>query len=195
MVTVVTTLTPTADTTPVSVSVPKELSGVVWCSRFPGSRDVEELSDPFRGNLKRFIDALRTAGVVVNPQATYRPKQRAYLMHYCVKVASGRIAPEHVPACEGVYIQWDHGNPHQSKAAAQAMQSKYGIVYPAAYPTRHSDRTAIDMSLSDYVNRSVVDAHGQTVLVRKESDLYPIGRSYGVLKLIPDRPHWSADGS
>lgn len=36
-----------------------------------------------------------------------------------------------------------------------SIQPDYGNVYPAASPTRHSDRTAIDMSLSDNVNKSL----------------------------------------
>lgn len=195
MVTVSATLTPTTDTTSVVASVPRERSGVAWCSRFPGSRDVEDLADPFRTNAKNFIAAMQAAGVTVRPQATYRPKQRAYLMHYCAKIADGRLTPAQVPVCEGVHIDWDHGDQNRSKLAAQAMQAGYGIVYPPAYPTRHSDRTAIDMSLANYLNRSVTDAQGRVVVITKESDLHSVGKTYGVLKLIADRPHWSLDGA
>ena len=164
-------------------------------NRFPGSRSTDDLVDPFKANVVRFIAALQAAGIGVVVSATYRPRERAYLMHYCVKIANGTKSPADVEACDGMDIDWDHGDLAASRAAARAMASGYQIVFPAAFPTRHSDRVAIDMTLSSFVGTMVLDASAREVRIKKESDLYPVGATYGVIKLVPDHPHWSDNGS
>jgi hypothetical protein len=59
-----------------------ELSGGQWVARFPGSAEVEECRDPFKSSLTRFVSALRAAGANVTISATFRPVERAYLMHW-----------------------------------------------------------------------------------------------------------------
>ena len=51
------------------------------------------------------------------------------------------------------------------------------------------------MTVSNWEGKTVKDANGKLIKVKKESDLYPIGATYGVKKLIPDRPHWSDNGT
>ena len=160
-------LTPHHDPIPATVEIARELSGAQWVHRFPGSRSTDDLVDPFRASVTGFIAALQQAGIVVRVSATYRPRERAYLMHYCVKIANGTKTPADVGACDGVDIEWDHGDLTASRAAARAMASGYQIVFPAAFPTRHSDRVAIDMTLSSFVGTVVIDARGRGISIKK----------------------------
>lgn len=187
-------LTPHTDRTPAVVEVSRELSGAQWCARFPGTNEIGALDVSFRSGVQNFKAAMETAGIGVRVSATYRPVERAYLMHYAVRVANGSIAPDAVPDLAGVNIEWDHGEIGASKQAAQAMANAYNIVFPPAYPTRHSLRLAIDMTLANVRNKTVKDAEGNDVDIGREADLYPVGASYGVLKLVVDRPHWSDNG-
>ncbi|MDH0288550.1 hypothetical protein N7414_05440 [Pseudomonas sp. GD04087] len=193
-------LTPVADTAPVVVNVEKELSGAQWVERFPTSRQTVDLISPFRENVDRFIAALSSAGVGVDISATLRPPERAYLMHYCTRIAAGAIAPQDVPEMEGVDIEWVHRDAQgqidlaRSKQAARAMKSAYQIVHPPALVSRHSQGRAIDMTLSNVMNRNVVNGQGVEILISSSAILYQVGSSYGVRKLVSDAPHWSDDG-
>lgn len=188
-------LTPTANQTPAVVSVSsKELSGAQWVARFPTSASVDDLTPDFRANVNRFIAAIQTAGGSVRISATYRPKERAYLMHYSAAISKGTIAAENVPAMDGVNIEWVHSTPAESISAATSMATGYGIVFPPALISRHSDKTAIDMTITGMSGKSIVDAAGTTIAITNLSDLNPVGATYGVNKLVSDPPHWSADG-
>ena len=187
-------LTPHTDPTPAVVEVARELSGAQWCARFPGSSLISDLGANFRSSVERFKAAMETAGIAMRPSATYRPVERAFLMHYCVKVAGGSMAPTEIPTLDGVNVEWDHGTLEKSRSAARAMANGYVIVYPPAYPTRHSLRLAIDMTLSSFAPKTIKDAQGNDVEIKKEPDLYAVGASYGVNKLVSDRPHWSDNG-
>ena len=108
-----------------------ELSGSQWCARFPGSRSVNDLAVPFRNSVVAFLSALHAADppatVVVN--ATLRPPQRAYLMHYAWLIAHGQIRPGAVPPVDGVDIIWDHPD---AISAAQAMVDTYRMAFVGA---------------------------------------------------------------
>ncbi len=120
--TVTVELTPKADTTPAVAEVPaKEKSGAQWVSRFPGSASLSDLELTFKANTERFISAIKAAGGTVSIAATYRPRERAYLMHYASKIARGEIKADKVPAMDGVNIDWVHDTDDASKAAASAM--------------------------------------------------------------------------
>lgn len=181
-------------TQPPTTNSRKELSGPQWASRFPTSTSCDDLAAPFRGDVNRFISAIQAAGGSVRISATYRPKERAYLMHYSAAIARGSIAPSRVPAMAGVDIEWDHGADDESRAAAREMAASYNIVYPPALRSRHTERGAIDMTISGLRNKTVRDASGADVLIKKDSDLYAVGESYGVKKLRSDPPHWSDNG-
>nr|WP_255697467.1 hypothetical protein [Pseudacidovorax sp. NFM-22] len=152
------------------------------------------MAPPFRGNVNRFISAIRAAGGTVRISATYRPKERAYLMHYAAAIARGIVAPDRVPSMAGVDIEWDHGANEASLAAAREMAAAYDIVYPPALLTRHTERAAIDMTISGLRNKTVKDASGADISIKTDSDLYEVGESYGVMKHRLDRPHWSDNG-
>jgi hypothetical protein len=86
--------------------------------------------------------------IEVDISSTLRPKERAYLYHYCLEVAAGRVAPGDVPKLATVDIEWDHGDAEKSKTAASEMATAFGLVGVAAYPSNHSGGNALDMKMS-----------------------------------------------
>src|SRR5688572_14463830 len=58
------------------------LSGSIWVSKFPNSRKVSDLEQPFKTNVERFLAALKNSGATVVIADTLRPAERAYLMHF-----------------------------------------------------------------------------------------------------------------
>lgn len=201
------TLTPTNDTEPVVARIPeRELSGSEWCARFPGSTSTDDLDGDFKTGVKSFISALKQAKASVSIAATYRPPERAYLMHWSWMIANGKAEAPDVPAKAGVNINWDHGNADASKAAAKAMVAEYGMgglkVAPALR-SRHTERKAIDMTISWTKDLVIAGADGNDVTIKTEprggmnEDLHAVGAGYGVIKFWKgdaDKPHWSTDG-
>lgn len=188
-------LTPRTDTTPAVADVSaKEKSGTRWVQRFPGSNSLDELEAGFKANAERFIDALKAAGGSVRIAATYRPRERAYLMHYSSKIARGEIKADKVPAMPGVSIDWVHDTDEDSKKAATAMARAYTIVYPPALISRHTERAAIDMTITGIVGKKIKNASDEEVEIKRLSDLNAVGATYGVKKLVSDPPHWSDNG-
>lgn len=188
-------LTPASDTTPAVISIPaKELSGTQWVERFPGSSSLDDLAEPFQGNVRNFLTAITEAGGNYRVVAAYRPPERAYLMHYSSKVAQGQMAASTVPATPGVAIEWGHGSTEVSKSAASAMRSGYGIVFPPALESDHTRRLVIDMTITGMVGKEIKNANGDSVSIAQLSDLNAVGEAYGVIKLASDPPHWSSDG-
>src|SRR5689334_56439 len=110
-----------------------ELSGPAWVARFPTSTDPNDCTEPFRTQLKAFLQALRDANATVNIAATRRPPERAHLMHWCWMIAREDTPPEDVPAKPGIDIDWIHrdaaNQPDRaaSVAAAAAMVNAYQI--------------------------------------------------------------------
>ena len=105
----------------------------------------------------------------------------------------------------GVDIAWLHktnGKPDvpASRAAAAAMQRKYAIKYPAALVSRHTQRRAIDMTISWTGTLSVRDFNGKLHRIASaprngsNAELIAVGKTFGVIKLVTDPPHWSDDG-
>jgi hypothetical protein len=196
-----------------------ELSGVQFVSRFPGSRDTADLAEPFRGDVERFLAALQAAGAAVHIQATFRPAKRAYLMHFAFAIARGVIAADKVPAFDPTLvppddenkgpldINWvhpdEHGHPDlvASRQVAAQMVTAYGIVFGPAFPTRHSARRAIDMTITWAGALRIADANNHVVTITStprtgadNAELHAVGKSYGVIKLLADHPHWSDNG-
>ena len=75
----------------------RELSGPAWVQRFPGSKSPDDLRGNFKTAVQAFLKALSDAGVSVTIRATFRPPERAYLMHYAWAIAHGEISPRDVP--------------------------------------------------------------------------------------------------
>lgn len=185
----------------------REASGAAWVARFPTSTSTSDLEGDFRGNTERFIAALRSAGAAVRISATRRPAERAYLMHYAFKIAKEGMDPANVPPMEGVAIDWVHhdaqGAPDlaASRHAAERMVAAYAIVYAPALKSQHTRGLAIDMTITWSGTLSIVDGSGQTIQIATgprdgagNTELHRVGLSYGVHKLVRDKPHWSSDG-
>lgn len=170
------------------------LSGPKWASRFPTSRSLDDLNSDFAPKAKQFIGALEDAGVTVRINATRRPRERAYLMHYSSAIANKKVKPEDVPAMDGVHINWVHDTEKESINAAAALAKAYDIVYPPALISRHSEGGAVDMTLGNYVGKEIMNAEGKKIEINNKSDLNGLGAGYGVYKLKSDPPHWSDNG-
>lgn len=183
------------------------LSGPAWVAQFPTSTSLSTLVTPFKANATSFVNALRAAGATVSIAATYRPLERAYLMHYSYKVANGTIQPDAVPAMAGVDIQWDHRNANgsldlaASRSAAQQMVAGYQIVSAPALVSNHTRGLAIDMTISWTGTLTIGKADGTNAVITStpttgaNTDLHAVGATYTVIKLLNDPPHWSADGN
>jgi D-alanyl-D-alanine dipeptidase len=177
-----------------------ELSGPQWCARFPGSDSTDDLIPAFRKSVNNFVEALKAAGATVTVSATLRPPERAYLMHWCWMIATTGQDPAKIPAMPGVNIRWAHPTLADSKAAARAMKTKYGMAHVAALNSRHTQGKAIDMTIRWTGDLVIKNAVGKTKTITStprtgsNADLIAVGATYGVIKLITDPPHWSTDG-
>lgn len=181
-------------------------SGKSWVSQFPTSTSVDDLVSPFRENLKAFLAALNKAGASVAINATYRPVERAYLMHYAFRIAREGLSPKDVPAMEGVDIQWGHLDDQgkldivASRRAAEDMVAAYGIAFRPALRSNHTARLAVDMSIIWSGSLSILNSAGKKVVITSSprsgsnTDLVRVGKTYGVIKLVSDPPHWSQNG-
>lgn len=173
---------------------PQELSGRDWVARFPTSRSLDDLAPGFREKATAFVDAMRAAGADVRISATHRPAERAYLMRYAWDISKGLIQPDRVPSHPNVPINWNHGTKVKSVTAAKEMVRAYNIVHRPALTSNHIRGTAIDMTVTGIIGKTMTNGTGQPVKIKTMEDLYKVGESYGVLKLRSDPPHWSADG-
>ncbi|ENY6783298.1 hypothetical protein ACF1CY_000713 [Providencia rettgeri] len=172
----------------------KEPSGIHWVSRFPTSVDVNDLTPEFSSSVTRFIQAIRDAGGSVRISATFRPPERAYLMHYAYVISRENFDPNKVPEKEGVNIDWTHnGDLTSAKRAAKQMVSAYSIKYKPSLTSRHTQRRAIDMTITNIIGKSLINGSGANVSIRNLTNLFDAGASFGVRKLIKDEPHWSDD--
>ena len=180
------------------------LAGGDWWNanqmNYPNSRALDDLAQPFRDKAKAFIAALKAAGATVSVNATRRNRNRAWLMHYCYLVAKGQIAPGAVPKNPDCDIIWDHGDPTRSRAGAQRMVELFAIKYAPSLTSRHIEGLAVDMTIGWTGTLAIADAAGRTVEIgapRNGADngaLHRVGKSYGMIKLLADDPHWSSDG-
>jgi len=183
------------------------LSGSSWVSKFPTSTDVEALNSPFRENVKRFIAALRAAGADLRIAATYRPAERAFLMHYAFRVAREGLSPASVPTNAAIDIDWCHRKADNSidldasRQAAEDMVQGYDIAFRPALSSNHTHRLAIDMTIGWSSDSLIVaNASGKAVKITstphtgRNADLIAVGATYKVIKLVSDPPHWSFDG-
>lgn len=156
--------------------------------------------------MQRFIDAMQTAGAKVSITSTYRPPQRAYLMHWSWKIVKENYNAQKVPSMAGVNIHWWHDDQDRSKKAAQEMVNSYSINHlkvPPSLSSHHTRRKAIDMRISWKGDLKIKQADGTektiTSTPRDETnpDLIEVGKTYNVIhfkNVEKDKPHWSIDG-
>jgi len=182
------------------------LSGQAWVSRFPTSRSVDDLAEPFRTSVRRFLAAVRAAGASATVADTLRPPERAYLMHFSFAIAREDFDPALVDPMPGVDIQWVHPDSpivpsrKASKDAAEQMVQGYQIAFKPVLKSRHTQALAIDMSITWAGTLVIARADNTLVAITgtpRNGDnplLHTVGATYGVIKLVRDPPHWSVDG-
>lgn len=189
------------------------LSGHRWVSQYLGANRLQDLRQPFRGHAEAFVGALRAAGASVTINATYRHPRRAYLMHWCWKIAKNRVSPEDVPAMDGVSISWKHYDRDdkyshdQSIEAARVMVRAFQMERLGVAPSLNSRHTlgfGIDMTISWNGELTLPDAYGHVVRITSlprtgmNRELHRVGASYGAIKYNRsgrDDPHWSDTGA
>lgn len=163
--------------------------GSALCALFPTSRSVDDLADPFRGRVRAFLDALHARGCTVRISATRRPRPRAWLMRQAWDVAHGIVASNAVPA----FVPGPGEQPMPeilwSVEGARAMVETYELVVQPATNSRHNTGRAIDMTIEGWPATPANLEDPENL-----GSLYLLGRGYGVIKLVKDRPHWSDDG-
>lgn len=181
-------------------AVPASLSGAHWVAFFPTSRSIDDLAEPFRSNVTAFVKALRNAGADLSVSATFRPEERAYLMHFAWRIAREDLDPAEVPAKPSVPITWRHPTPAKSRAAARDMVNGYSIAFKPSLTSRHTAALAIDMTISWSGTLSIRQQDGTTLAIDttprngSNSRLIAVGHGYDVIKLLNDPPHWSDNG-
>lgn len=149
-------------------------AGRAWVDRFPTSRSVEDLAEPFRTSVRTFLAELAVRGCSVRISATLRPAERAWLMHWAWRVAAGEVAASAIPTHDPpIPIVW-------TKLGAREMVQAYGLAYKPSLTSRHIQGLAVDMTISGWSGTP--------------AELHALGRSHGVIKLVSDPPHWSSDG-
>ena len=184
----------------------QELSGIAWVGRFPTSKSTETLVDGFRQKCEAFLAALKDAGTTVSINATLRPPERAYLMHWSFVINTGEVEPDDVPEYAGVEIEWVHRKSNGSTdlaaslAAAAAMVHGYDIAHRPSLTSLHIFGKAIDMSVEWDGALKIKQKNGSKKTIGSlprtglNHELWAVGATYGVLKLASDAPHWSSTG-
>jgi hypothetical protein len=190
-----------------------ELSGIQWVDRYRGSSSLKDLRGSFRDRTEAFVDALQAAGATVTISATYRPPQRAYLMHWAWLIVKRDLDPATVPAMDGVDINWMHEDAdgtysrQLSVAAARTMVFGFDIQRLGIAPSlqsRHTLGYGIDMNISWNGVLTLPDADGNIIQIKTSPrsglnlQLRRVGESYGVIKYNRagrDDPHWSDNGA
>ena len=183
---------------------PAKLSGSHWCAKYPTSKSIDDLKSPFKENVQAFIKCLKDNKATVRISATYRPVERAYLMHWAYRIAKDEVDYSKYPKTDPhkIGIVWDHGNENDSKKAAQAMVKTYNIAFKPALTSRHTQKRAIDMTITGLPDKLKITQNGKTFEVDlgephtgQNSKLWDAADKYfKVKKLKSDPPHWSDDG-
>jgi hypothetical protein len=180
-------------------------SGKNWVDKFKGSNSLDTLKGSFASGARKFVAALHAAKAQVQITATFRPPQRAYLMHWAWEVAHG-LDPSKVPAFSGVDIDWVHKDKAgkvdlaASKQAGQEMVQAFDMAHQAVLKTRHEEGLAVDMVVTWSGELKIKNAKGEDVTIKSSpqtnnnKDLQSVALTYGVHKLVSDYPHWSSDG-
>ena len=180
---------------------------VTWANTHAKNSDkIDDLAEPFRSNVKAFIQALEDAGASVSVSATRRAAKRAYLFHWSWKIALGKVKPSAAKPMAGVDIEWDHGDLKASKAGANEMVRGFGLAIPPdsnvapSLTSNHITGNAIDMNIVWTGNIQVAKKDGKLVKVaymtnpNVNGQLHAVGASYKVFKHTSDKPHWSYNG-
>ena len=189
--------------TPATPGQDPRLSGEAWFvvnqARYPNSKSLDDLEPAFQIRAKAFIAALKQAGATVQVSATRRDRTRAWLMHFCCLIAESAAAAKAVTKNADCDIIWDHKDNAATRQGALEMKQCFDIAFPAALKSRHIDGLAVDMTISWHGSLDIKSGQGQILAIGapfdgSNPDLHAVGKSYGVIKLLSDLPHWSSDG-
>ncbi len=149
-------------------------AGRAWCAKYATGKTTRGLRLPFRRCVQLFIFCLeREHGCTVRINATDRPANRAWLMHYVWRIVREGQDPATVPVRSGIDIEW-------TREGAAEMFEVYDLVARPSLVSRHIDGLAIDMTIEGWTGT--------------RAELEALGRSYGVHPLRGDPVHWSVDG-
>ncbi|MFK7928109.1 MAG: SH3 domain-containing protein [Myxococcota bacterium] len=184
------------------------LSGANWydianANGWANSTDFDDLSSDFGPKAKTFVDGLRASGASVQVTSGLRHPKRAILMHFAWHVAKGTKSTDAANAhcaANGIDIEWNHGNARASRAAAQELVNRFGLVRSASLTSNHMGGDAIDMKITNVPARLTVDGRSfqagpQGNGVLDEAKVDHIGRELGVIWYGPgDYVHWSKTG-
>ena len=194
------------------------LSGKEWVKEYKDKASIEDLSSPFKENVKDFLKAIDEAKkktpkakITYHISSTRRPYKRAVLMHYCHKVAHNKISPQQAQIetqKENIPINWIHTDSSGkysekiSRAKALEMVRAYGIAYPASLTSHHVRGNAIDITITWQSSFTIKDKAGKehTIDTPKNGatnlELRKVGETYGVKRTLEkDPPHWSLEGN
>jgi hypothetical protein len=197
-----------------------QASGSAWVSRFPDSKRIADLRQPFRGDVAKFISAMKDAGIKQATITTLRPPERAYLMHYSWLVAKKKLSPQRVPAFAPrpgqapVSICWVHTTATGaidvagSVAAAAQMARAYRIdpklAVAPSLTSLHTQGLAIDMTTTwTKAKITIKEASGKKATISTtprtglNKQLIAIGATYHVIHFknaAKDANHWSTNG-
>lgn len=184
----------------------ERLSGKHWVKAFVGSNRIGDLNPDFGSNVRHFISALEKAGARVSINASFRPPERAYLMHWSWKIYRRKGDPQSVPAHVNVDIEWVHDTPAKSLTAAEEMVIAFGMANLNVAPSlrsRHTEGKAIDMNISWSGVLIIKDNNKKSVTIRSfpkdgmNKELHDVAETFSVIKYrggVSDKPHWSSDG-
>ena len=179
------------------------LSGPHWAGvkEYLGSKSMDTLVDPFKGNITSFIAMLRANHALVNINATYRPPERAWLMHWAWYIGKGWTKYSKIASIKNPYnidIVWDHGDDKSTRKAALAMAAAFGMAHQAALKSRHTEGHAVDINITRLPEVLTIDKKEYPIGVAKAEHneaLWFVGEHlFSVVKHHTDRPHWSTDG-
>jgi hypothetical protein len=208
------TVTPKPGVAGAAAASTKTPSGKYWVTwadtNAKGSQDADDLEDSFKENAKTFIKALEDGKATVSVGETKRDEKRAYLYHWSWLIALDKAKPSAATAKTGVDIEWDHGDAAKSKAGAQEIVDGFGLAVPPkstnapALDSNHIRGKAIDITIK-WTGKATFkkkdakkDDPGVEIDYKEDvnsnTQLIDLGKTYGLIKLTTDAPHWSVDG-
>lgn len=185
-----------------------ELSGAQWPDKpeYPKSSDPATLKEPFKPNLEEFLKVLKPAlkkakSTYFKITSTYRPPERAYLMHWSWRIAKKDFDPSKAGTHPNVPICWSHRkmdgtiDRKKSKEAATEMLKPLDIAGLKTVPAlkgRHTQGHAIDMVFDWQGNLEIKPRKGPIKTIDStprsgmNQDLWKVAATYGVEKFF----HW-----
>lgn len=185
-------------------------SGKYWLEwadkNAPQINDIKTLESNFQSKVIAFKETLEQAGAKVDVRETRRSVKRAYLYHWCWRIAEKKCRAKDATKISGVDIIWDHGNDEDSIKGAKVMESGFRLApyprskIPPSPKSLHIQGEAVDMAIIWVGEIEVKRKDGTKVKIYYNNNpnlntvLIEVGKSYGVIKNTKDGIHWSKNG-